>query len=117
MASAPMLDQAGPDTSRRAASNHYDPTQERRVHSDDIMGNGILPAKNLPQAPPPLKPRVVSSEQLRESVAKALERLEDLDKSDVEAPGFEHEWHQYANKNKKRARDLEHQESQKRKVS
>jgi DNA helicase INO80 len=112
-----MLDQTGPDTPRRAPSNHYDPTQERRVRNDDIMGNGIFPAKLIPQPPPPLKPRVVSSEQLRESVAKALERLEDLDKSDVEAPGFEHEWHQYANKGKKRIRELEHQESQKRKVS
>lgn len=100
-----------PDTIRR---NHYDPTQEHRS-VDQTPTNGT--ADKTSQMPPPSRRRKVVPERERESVANALERLEDMETSDTEMQGFEDECQRYLLRGKKRAHDVEGAESKKRKVS
>lgn len=116
------LEQASHDTSGYSQSNnHYGPPQDHHHHlANEAPVNGIVPAKAPPPPPPQpssSKPQNIVSERDNETVSKALERLETLDKSDVESSGFDHEWRQYLLRGKKRARKMESQESHKRKVS
>lgn len=62
------------------------------------------------------KSRKAFLDRENEKLQKNLERIDAMDHSDVEAPGFEQEWQRYVMKGKKRAREAEASEAQKRKV-
>lgn len=56
------------------------------------------------------------SDRENERINRALDKIDALDKSDVEAPGFEDEYERYIVKGKKRSINTEKLEAQKRKV-
>lgn len=56
------------------------------------------------------------SDRENERINRAMEKIDAMDKSDVEAPGFEDEWERYIMKGKKRTLNTEKLEAQKRKV-
>ncbi|PGH28564.1 DNA helicase INO80 [[Emmonsia] crescens] len=74
--------------------------------------NGVSTAKSA--APSNSKSRKSVSERENEKIAKAMDRIDSMDKRDLEAPGFEHEWARYSRKGKKRAREVEAVEARKR---
>lgn len=76
--------------------------------------NGVSTAKSA--APSNSKSRKSVSERENEKIAKAMDRIDSMDKRDLEAPGFEHEWARYSRKGKKRAREVEAVEARKRRV-
>lgn len=98
---------------RRQPSSRYDPAYSDIAPRPVSNGNAVI--KPSPQLLPlkPRKPERSNSEKL----ADAMARIEQIDKSDVEAPGFEDEWQRYKAKSRKRARESEATEAQKRKVS
>ncbi|WEW56561.1 Putative DNA helicase ino80 [Emydomyces testavorans] len=105
---------------RRRQSSHYD-----LAYSDGLRPptNGFPSEKSAiapPPPPPPAKSRktIIDRENEKatpEKIARALERLEAMETSDVEGPGFEKEWQHYIMKSRKRARDLDIVEGRKRK--
>ena len=104
------VEPVAPDTTKR---NHYDPTQDHR-NVDQGHTNGTM-AMESPM-PPPSNPTKVLPEHERESVVRALERLDAAENSDGELQGLEEEWKRYRIKGKKRVRDVEGAETRKRKV-
>ncbi|KAF3482441.1 uncharacterized protein GIQ15_05200 [Arthroderma uncinatum] len=99
--------------------------KRRRHHNYDSAYSDIAPKPVANGAGPAKSPALVSlapakiprPAQLFSSpnLTNAMERLENLDKSDVEAPGFEDDWQRYIVKGRKRARDAEALDTQKRK--
>ena len=56
------------------------------------------------------------SDRENERINRAMEKIDAMDKSDVEAPGFEDEWQRYLMKGKKRVLNTKKLEAEKRKV-
>ncbi|EEP79476.1 potential DNA-dependent ATPase Ino80p [Uncinocarpus reesii 1704] len=105
----------------RHRTSHFDPYNDMPHRP---ATNGMAPTKSsfAPPPPPPLlsKSRKVmndyeSQKVSDESIARAMEQIEMLDNSDVEAPGFEQEWQRYMMKSTKRAREVDAAEGRKRK--
>lgn len=84
---------------------------EKDQKGADISANGVL---EPPKAPRP--PRKILSEKESEIVNKYMAEIDNAEKSDVEAPGFEKEQERYLLKGKKRALDVERAEGLRRKV-
>ncbi|KMP03125.1 ISWI chromatin-remodeling complex ATPase ISW2 [Coccidioides immitis RMSCC 2394] len=105
---------------KRRGSSHYETAYNEMPHRPAM--NGFTPAKSpLAAMPSPLSKsrKLVDEEEIdkisRENIARALEQIDALDNSDVEAPGFEQEWERYMAKSRKRARELDAIEGRKRK--
>jgi DNA helicase INO80 len=92
---------------KRRQTTHYD-TSHNEI-SPRLTANGVA-------QPSSSKSRKTLSDRENERIIKALERIDAMDKSDVEAPGFEQDWERYILKGKKRARETATLEFQKRKV-
>lgn len=103
------------------------PSAERRRRTlDDEPGNDDFPshppANGVSElAKAPAQPRVVKarrtlSERELEVINKIVADIDNAEKSDVEAPGFEYEYERYIKKGKKRALESDIHEGQKRKV-
>lgn len=82
---------------------------EKDQEGAGISANGVDPSK----AP---RPRKILSEKESEVVNKYMAEIDNAEKSDVEAPGFEKERERYLLKGKKRALDVERAEGLRRKV-
>ncbi|ODH26257.1 hypothetical protein ACO22_04713 [Paracoccidioides brasiliensis] len=74
--------------------------------------NGVSATRAI--APSNSKSRKSITERENEKIAKAMERIDSMDKRELEAPGYEHEWARYIRKGKKRAREVEAIEARKR---
>ncbi|KAF7630110.1 DNA helicase ino80 [Aspergillus flavus] len=72
--------------------------------SNGILSNGIPePTKTTTQSWSFLSPRKVLSERESETINKLMVEIDNAEKSDVEAPGFEEEYEQYKLQCKRRA--------------
>lgn len=86
--------------------------------SNGILSNGIPePTKTTTQSWSFLSPRKVLSERESETINKLMVEIDNAEKSDVEAPGFEEEYEQYKLQCKRRALHTLKEEGIKRKVS
>ncbi|KAK2742337.1 putative DNA helicase ino80 [Myotisia sp. PD_48] len=116
IAPAPKPEKREPEPEKRRRSNQYDPAYaDIAPKPPGGSTNGMMFVKSAMPIVPPNKRR---STLERTSPAKhvgTLDSIDNLDKSDVEAPGYEEEWHRYVRKGKKRAKELEILDTQKRK--
>ncbi|EEQ86916.1 DNA helicase INO80 [Blastomyces dermatitidis ER-3] len=74
--------------------------------------NGVSATKSA--APTNSRSKKSIAERESDKIAKAIDRIDSMDKSELDAPGFEHEWARYIRKGKKRAREVEAVEARKR---
>ncbi|KAL4942120.1 hypothetical protein BDV06DRAFT_169023 [Aspergillus oleicola] len=91
-------------------------TDKRRRTTDKDQRNAEASANGVTEPPKVVRPpRRILSEKETEMVNKCMADIDNAEKSDVEAPGFEKERERYLLKGKKRALDIERAEGIKRK--
>ncbi|PGH15786.1 hypothetical protein AJ79_02166 [Helicocarpus griseus UAMH5409] len=111
IAPAPKVEKPRQSTSeRRRQPAHLEPSYNDI--SPRPSTNGVSLTKT--GAPSHSRSRKSVVERENDKIAKAMERIDSLDKRDLEAPGFEHEYARYIRKGKKRAREVEAIEARKR---
>jgi DNA helicase INO80 len=97
-----------PAPEKRRQPTHHDTAYNNDI-SPPLPANGVAPPNSS-------KSRKTLSDRENERIIKALERIDAMEKSDVEAPGFEQDRERYILKGKKRALEAAASEFQKRKV-
>ncbi|OAX80966.1 hypothetical protein ACJ72_04695 [Emergomyces africanus] len=111
IAPAPKVEKPKPPVSeRRRQPAHLEPSYNEI--SPRPSTNGVSTTKSA--APSNSRSRKSISDRENEKIAKAMNRIDSMDKHDLEAPGFELEWARYLRKGKKRAREVEAVEARKR---
>ncbi|KAL4865448.1 hypothetical protein BDV12DRAFT_174537 [Aspergillus spectabilis] len=85
-------------------------TTEKDQRGAEILANGVTDAPKITRPP-----RKMLSEKETEIINKIMTDIDNTEKSDVEAPGFEGELERYISKGKKRALDVERAEGIRRK--
>ncbi|KAK2766040.1 putative DNA helicase ino80 [Arachnomyces sp. PD_36] len=92
------------------------PEKRRSAHAKaDSKSNSRQSNVNGTSDKTSARTRRTLSDRENERINRAMEKIDAMDKSDVEAPGFEDEWERYIMKGKKRAINAEKLEAQKRK--
>ncbi|KAL5342971.1 SNF2 family N-terminal domain-containing protein [Aspergillus crustosus] len=95
---------------KRLSTDRRRRTTEKDQRGVEILSNGVVDAPKYTRPP-----RKLLSEKETEVINKIMTDIDNADKSDVEAPGFEGERERYDSKGKKRALDVERAEGIRRK--
>ena len=107
----PVPPVSAPRLEKKPSADKRQRNTEKDLKSAENPTNGVTePPKILHP------PRRIMSEKETEMVNKYMVEIDNAEKSDVEAPGFEQERERYILKGKKRALDVERAESIRRKV-
>ncbi|KAL3476121.1 SNF2 family N-terminal domain-containing protein [Aspergillus californicus] len=107
------LEPAPPASSSRSEKRLS--TDRRRRNSEKDQKGAEYPVNGVTEPPRIVRPRKILSERETEVINKMMNDIDNADKSDVEAPGFEQEHERYISKGKKRASDIERAEGARRK--